>query len=296
MDEDIELKLIKQIENHEEDFENFRQKKLANLDTRSFEEIFCSTFYYRLKKIQYDNGKTLEEYFEEDANIEDIPIDCVLNDNIKKNNNLIARIINTNFNNSFNELSQISDKITIEQKYIHVFLVSYDSTVYIVETNPSRVNKIGSTSESFRAQRNSVDVKQHVLVNLSKYKDFESASLHNSHPYNADNEYYNTVKCNKKCSDVYKEIYKNITNHAKYGETQMGGKAVSYNSNTPYTIYDVKGSSSKDWTGFFLSKIKFYALNMKHAILPIYKIRFHKPGFDTHFIINAQTKQCIQSK
>ena len=53
----------------------------------------------------------------------------------------------------------------------------------------------------------------------------KSASLHNSYSYNAENKYYNIIKCKKKCSDVYKEFYKDITNRAKSRETQTEGNA-----------------------------------------------------------------------
>ena len=42
----------------------------------------------------------------------------------------------------------------------------------------------------------------------------------------------------------------------------------------------------------FLAKIKIYSLNLQHILCPFYKVRFHKPGFDVEYLINANSKKC----
>ena len=261
MDEDLELKLIKQIEQHERERDE-RIEKLIEENSKSFEDFYCETFYNKLKRIKYGT-QTLEDYFNEDSSWELVPVDLILTDNIQNSSAKLKTIINTNYDNAFTELSEKSDKVTIKKHYVHALSIKYKGSVLIVTTNPKYISrqrgfKPGSDQKTIR-------IENETCLNLSNYKVINEINLKATKPY-ISSAVSGVVKTTKKCSYLYKHLLKNITQFVKSRTVARGG--------------------------YFLSNIILNSVDIKHVLCPIYKIRFHKPGFDAEFVVNAQTKQC----
>ncbi len=261
MDEDLELQLIRQLEKREREREE-RIEKLLDESIGSFEDFYHEAFYNKLKRINH-GSQTLEDYFNEDSTWQVVPIDLVLTDTIKNSKATIKNIVNTKFENAYTELIEKSDKVSIEKHYVHAIAVSYNALIQIVTTNPTYISRRRGFNPE--AGTKTIKISNAFCLDLSKFKIVNNVNLKNSTQY-VRNEISGIIPTRKKCSYLQNQLLKNITSQTKSQIVSRGG--------------------------YFLSNIIINSLDIKHVLCPVYKIRFHKPGFDSEFIINAHTKQC----
>ena len=237
-------------------YNSAKEKVLDNIS--SLEEIFAKEFKQCLKKT-YNNGKKMLEYFYEEELLNNIPVDYVLKDNIKNNSTIIKNIINKTDNNNYNVLCEKSNKISIDKNYYSIFLLSYDTTVYSANVNISRRNK-GKFNHKLNYYHNMTlaNVKENnAIIDLNKLGIVSKINISTALPYSENIK----IKQNKKnATNLYKEIRQHIMVYAK------------------------KTNNFKE-----ISNINIYNLDIKHILLPVYNIRFHKPGLDVKYLINGQS-------
>lgn len=233
-------------------YNSAKEKVLDNIS--SLEEIFAKEFKQCLKKT-YKNGKKMLEYFYEEELLNNIPVDYVLKDNIKNNSTIIKNIINKAGSNNYNNLCEKSNKISIDKNYYSLFLLSYDATVYSANVEISRRYR---HKLNFYDKMMLANVKENnAIIDLNNLGIVSKVNLSAALPYDNDIK----IKPNKKtATNLYREIRQHIISYTK-------------------TITKFKN----------VSNINMYKLDIKHILLPVYNIRFHKPGLDVKYIINGQS-------
>lgn len=273
MDNDQELKLIRHIEQKQKQMEE-RAERIIERNTLDFKESFDKELINALAKIKLKNGNSYADYLYDNSNLKDIPVSNVLKNNV--NSDEVEQLLATNFKN-YAKLKTSAKMVKITKIYFHDILIKLNSSIHVISTTtgfksqykacPSDVNfdiininhtnfcNIKSEQENFFCLDLN-NTKTYLPVSSCQFEKFET--------YDNIKEKNTKIKFETICKKVFKILKSNAEKHIKI------------NAN------------------FFLSKAKIRSLSMEHILCPFYEIRIYKTGFDKKYLVNANTKICIE--
>ena len=266
INEDLELKLIKEIEDRQKRIEEREEELLENV--QSFDECFEENFFKEAKSVEVGD-KRLYRYIVDEILLNNYPVAGVLENKVNVNNVLedVLSIVKSADSKKYATLSKYKNNISVKFKYQSVFLLNVKCEGYVSRI----VAKYLGKHSGFRAIPYSDTISKEVslILDMPKGKlDMENLSKCNY--TNLLNTDILPPKTTKTAYDLYKRIKKEITKLMK-----------------------VQLKASHGGTNYCLRDIEFENMSLKQVLVPTYLIRCADPGIDTKCVINASNRTCM---
>lgn len=248
----------KRIEQQEKIRDEKNQAKMQNL--KSFDEIYEEEFYKVLKDKKTSDGALWTEVFQQNFSLDSVPVDCVLKDNIKNDNQKIDQILQDEFCDKIKKYKNC--KIEVEPFYINAFVYSYDAALSYVVSVAKLKSRHGFFSSNTWCEKIKSS-KENQVANLDKYtSSLQINSETNNHTKTSD---LKIQKIKKSAGVLFKQIKKEIIDDSN--------KYKNVNS--------------------FFSSIIFYDLQIQRILVPAYKVKYSKFLKSTTFLIDANSLEII---
>ena len=265
MNEDLELRLIREIEEKENRIEKREEELLDNV--KSLAEYFDENFMSKSKSIEVGD-KRLYRYLVDEVYLNEFPVTGVLKNHVDINNVLddILKIVQATDTKKYNTLIKYKENISIKFKYQSVFLLDIKCEGYINKVVAEYLGK----NRGFRAIPYDGNIKRECkfMFNIPKGKlSFENISKSNFSELLKTDILPN--KSNKTMYDLYARIKKEVLKYMKR-ETK-----ITYQG-----------------TNYCLRSVEFESISLKQILVPTYLLRCADPGLDTKCVINANTRTC----
>lgn len=267
MDEDLELRLIREIEERENRIDKREEELLENVKT--LEEYFDDNFLSTSKSIEVGD-KRLYRYFVDEVYLNEYPVCGVLENHIDTNNVVedILKIIKSADTKKYNTLIKYKENISIKFKYQSVFLLDVKCDGYINKV----VAKYMGKYRGFKVTPYDGNIKRdfRYIIDMPKGK-LKLEDISNSNFKEILKTDIVPNKTNKTMYDLYNKIKKEILKFMRK-ETKIAHSGSNY----------------------CLRSVDFENISLKHILIPTYLLRCADPGIDTKCVINANTRLCVK--
>lgn len=263
MNEDLELRMIREIEKREAGIEKREEELLENVMT--LEEYFDEEFLKSTKFVEVGDKK-LYRYFVDDIPLHEYPVCGVLKNNIDIANvkEELMGIVKTVSSKDYNTLVKYKDNITIKFKYQSVFLLDIKCDGIVNTVVAKYISK--HRGFSVTPYNGSISRVANLVIDMPKGKlDVENIKKSNF------NQILPTdilpAKTSKTMCDLYRKVKREIIKYMK-NETKLVFKGKNY----------------------CLRGIDFDNIELRQVLVPVYLLRSSDPGFDTKYTINANSR------
>lgn len=232
----------------------------------SFSEYFDRSFVRMSKRIKYDN-KSLYKYIDEEVKLNLFPIDRVLKNNIKGNEEIFELIKNHSLED-YNDIKKYEDctKVALEYKDVYKFTYRAALTincVYLPMKSRARGFYVHSTSKGVEVEDEEVIIYPKSRLKASMLKGVKF------------NEVENVRACSNETKKTVIDMYRALRKQ------------------TIKTIEKrVKASSLNN--SYVIRAIRFSDISLIKCMMPVYYIHCKKPGFDIKYIVNANSKKVFK--
>lgn len=242
---------------------------MKEIVVETFNECFEREFFKVLKYKKNKTGQKLVNLFINNDFVKNWDYDFLLKDKINDDKNKIIEILNTkekNFKNFFEKITSIE----IKKEYLNTFVISYNIGVQF--TSSVNSSDFGSKSNPAPGFRSQIFIKREditnndLLLNFNKIDNFSDININlldsiQEHP---DKDY------------IIKNSKARVNSLLKYIK-KLVAKNVNLIEKNCYAYY---------------ASLKIYSLNITHVLIPVYKVKLIKEGFDYKYKINGFTFEC----